>query len=62
MKGTFKITADYLKEIGEHCRRHKPDEASFITRFIAQCKTWGITEANTTFCVRGSVPRYKTPY
>ena len=47
--------------IGEHCRRHKLDEASFTTRFIAQCKTWGITEANTTFCVRGSVPRYRTP-
>ena len=47
--------------IHEHCTRHGLDEASFITRFIAQCKTWGIIEANTTFCVRGSVPRYKTP-
>lgn len=47
--------------IHEHCKRYKLDEATFTDRFIYQCKIWGLTEVNTTYCIRGSVPRYRIP-
>lgn len=47
--------------IGKHCKDYSLNEREYTKRLADQCNTWGIAEANTTFCVRSSLPGYRLP-